>query len=113
MAKAGERRREMEEWFRRRDREGWSLRELAGRAGMPAGTVSWWAHELSRQKREHEMCDASGFRLLVAADAAYATRADGADPIRIRLGNGTEIALGRGVDAQDLARVLDALEGRC
>ncbi len=46
MSKRADRRREIEQLFALREREGLSLRELAAQSGIPVGTLSWWSHRL-------------------------------------------------------------------
>ena len=45
------RREEIERWLEVRDREGLTIRETADRAGIPAGTLSWWTHRLRQERR--------------------------------------------------------------
>jgi hypothetical protein len=40
----------MEAWLARREREGWSLRQLAEQSGIPIGTLSWWSYALRRER---------------------------------------------------------------
>lgn len=49
MSKRSDRRREIERLLALRDSDGLSLRSLSVRSGVPAGTLSWWAHRLRRE----------------------------------------------------------------
>ena len=103
------RRAEVEAWFKARQREGWSLRELAERSGMRLGTLSWWSHEL-RKSVAPASKRSRGFRRVVADESAAV---GAAATMRIVLPDGTQLEVGGGVDADDLAKVLDALRSRC
>ena len=101
--RAGEataREREMRRLAAAGEREGLTLRELAARAGMPAGTLAWWRSEIRRRdavraKRE----DKPVFIEVVASDE------HGAAP-------GAQVAAGGGVTnsrAHDIDEDGDAL----
>ena len=109
-----DRRQEMREWFHRREQEGWTLRELARRSGIPAGTVSWWSHEL-RKRRGRKGTKKRGFYEVVptAPEASVPPPPGPESAIRIRLRDGTELDLVGGVDERVLARVLAVLTPRC
>lgn len=52
MSKSTDRRREMERLLSLRESAGLSLRSLSERSGIPVGTLSWWSHELRRDRSQ-------------------------------------------------------------
>lgn len=86
----------------RREREGLSLRQLAEESGIPSGTLSWWSWQL-RQRPTKAECQSPAFVEVMAS----AARDDG--QVVVRLGNGLEVEVRPGTDAEWLRELVAAL----
>lgn len=89
----------------RREREGLTLAELSGRSGVPAGTLGWWASRLRRETP-------TGFIELVERVAPPEVSGS-AGRIELLLRDGLRVLVPGGADADEVQRLVRALESRC
>jgi hypothetical protein len=99
-----ERREQMRTWLARREARGLTFRELSLEAGVPVGTLAFWAWKLRRESRDDE--PAPAFVELVAKEP------ESGGKLEIVLANGRRVLVSEGLDEDQLVRVVRALE-RC
>ncbi len=107
MSKRASRRREIRQVLALREQEGFSLRALSERFGIPIGTLSWWSHRLRSE-------ESTGFAevRVVDRDGRGRTSNDEGESsslVRLRFPAGV-VAEFEGAIAQDIAyRLLDSV----
>lgn len=98
-------RKQMAALLARRERDGLSLRELAAKTGIAAGTLSWWSWRL-RQDSQEKPEDRGGFVEVVAEPAV---RSRGVQ-VAIELENGIRLEVDDEVDVERLRKIVGALQ---
>jgi len=96
---------EMARWLKQRDRERWSWVQLSARSGHPVWKLRYWQRRLERQRPKRR---APAF---VAVEVAPTSSSNA--PIEITTPSGYRVQVPREFDADQLRRVLDALDRRC
>jgi transcriptional regulator with XRE-family HTH domain len=100
-----DRREQMRRLLARRDREGLTFAELAGRSGIPVGTLAWWSSRLRSEREDRE----AGF-VELKAPAEAAAPSEGSDRLEVVLGSGRRVLVPAGFDAAELQRLVLALD---
>ena len=97
----------MAQWLKQRDRERWSWVQLSARSGHPVWKLRYWQRRLKRSDHSAKRRAAT----FVAVEVAPASSSNA--PIEITTPSGYRVQVPRGFDADQLRRVLDALDRRC
>jgi len=91
----------------RRERHGWSWAELSRRSGMPVWKLRWWHRRLARKR------PATRSRRAFVPVKVIESRAAGCSPLEVITPSGFRILVPGGFSAEDLRRVVEALEPAC
>lgn len=97
----------MARWLAQRKEHGWSWVELSRRSGHPAWKLRWWQGRLERNPLPQEPA-----RTFIAVELAGRERSN-LDAITITTPAGYRIEVASDIAAEQLRRVVDALERRC
>jgi len=97
----------MARWLSRREQHGWSWVEVSRRSGHPAWKLRWWQRRLER----HPAPRTDG-RSFVAVEIREPSRR-AASSIAITTPSGFRLEVASDIDAEQLRRVVAALERRC
>ena len=103
MSKRSTRRRDIERLLALRESSGLSLRALADRSGIPAGTLSWWSHRLRREAPKHSFAEVT----VDGIESSHVAVADSDLPeIVVRHPDGVSVELRGSAARQVVERVL-------
>ena len=97
----------MRRWLARRWREGWSWAELSRQSGHPVWRLRYWQRRLERPGATARRRGPA----FVAVEVTEPVRRGGSIAITTPTGYRLEVA--GDVDAEQLCRVVEALERRC
>ncbi len=94
-----------------------SDQSFADRIGINAQRLSWWRGQLDRPRRgqrlDRERTEPVAFVEVTQVANAAIGRASSGMVVEVLLTNGRQLRVSEQIDAERLARLANALEGRC